>query len=323
MNFKKFTAFIISAVLFSSLLLTSCEKKSGLSVGKYEVPYDVLRYLSVNARGDVEKNYGDGVWTSTNSEAAKEELEKEVFGYLSELYAIISLAEKYELESDSSVVKERFEAEKKLYMDNLGGEKEFEEALEKQSLSEDAYEFITVNTILQEETYYALTSEKIADDSRESLTKVFLNGAAARIKQLVIPINADNAEKTANDAASRAAEGENFENLIEEYRELRMQNASEYVNENAVIFRGLVHKELEETAFELETEQTSGVIKTDSGYVVIKKYPLDEEFVSSHFDEMKENYMQSLMYTELEKEKESLEIKKNGDFSKLELYKID
>lgn len=322
MKTRKMISLLLASVMISAALLTSCGKKSGLTVGEYEVPYDVVRYLAVNIRGDIENEYGEDVWTSSEADEAKEKLEDEVLDYIKELYSVVTLAEEYGISAEDEDISERLEAEKKLYVDSLGDEKKYKEELKNQRLTEDAYEFITVNSILQEEVYYALTDREIGDGTLEALAPVFADNAV-RIRQIVIPSSIDGARGAAEDAARRASAGEDFEALIDEYRDMRLENSSEYISEDAIIFRGIVHRSLEDAALSLADGETSGVIETDGAYVIIKRYPMDKDFIASHFDEMKESYQESLMYIALEEQKEKLDVGRSEDFEKLDLTKID
>ena len=61
-----------------------------MSIGGFEVPYHVYRYVVVNSKHDVEVQFGADVWTSDNADTAKETLEANV-KELYEKYTHLSL----------------------------------------------------------------------------------------------------------------------------------------------------------------------------------------------------------------------------------------
>ena len=105
MKINKILAFILALVMMAAVLV-SCGKneKTVMSLGGFDVPYHVYRYIVVNSRRDVETQCGEDVWSTDNADEAKTLLEENVKDALLNLYTVCSLGEDFSISWSDEVV---------------------------------------------------------------------------------------------------------------------------------------------------------------------------------------------------------------------------
>lgn len=97
------------------------------------------------------------------------------------------------------------------------------------------------------------------------------------------------AKKLADEVLSKAKNGEDFESLIKEYGwDPGMETSPEgyYVNENTSFV-----EEFKKAAFELKENEISGLVENDSyGWFIIKRLPVDMDYVEENLDTLRDEY---------------------------------
>ena len=97
--------------------------------------------------------------------------------------------------------------------------------------------------------------------------------------------NGKSAEENRAEAEKALAEyngGESFDSLIGLY--------SREVPAEAYVIRGERDAVLESAIFALEDGEVSGVIENEKGFYVVLRLEKDAEYITSHFNELKEKY---------------------------------
>ena len=96
--------------------------------------------------------------------------------------------------------------------------------------------------------------------------------------------------------------GADFDEMIQQYGgDLYLFNT----DNGYYISRGSYHEAFEEAAFSLEIGEISGIVKTDAGFSIIKRYPKDAEFIAENFNVLADDYIRgryNLILAEKEKE---------------------
>ncbi|MDO5125576.1 MAG: peptidylprolyl isomerase [Ruminococcus sp.] len=101
----------------------------------------------------------------------------------------------------------------------------------------------------------------------------------------------DKAKKLAEDVLKKAESGENFETLVKTYGwDTGMEKSPEgyYINENTSFV-----KEFKDMAFKLKENEISGLVESDSfGWFIIKRLPVDMDYVNKNIETMINEYDQ-------------------------------
>lgn len=303
MKINKILAFILALVMMAAVLV-SCGKneKTVMSLGGFDVPYHVYRYIVVNSRRDVETQCGEDVWSTDNADEAKTLLEENVKDALLNLYTVCSLGEDFSISWSDEVVSAQADLQYQSAVGEYENEREFKKALEEMAMTEDTFRFILSNSILNNEAYAAMIASDKKYTDKEHLQSVFDGDEFIRVKQILVGdafSSKDEAKlEKAQDIKAKLDAGEDFDTLCREF------NNDLYMFENDdgyYIMRGTRNFEFEEAAFALAVGEVSNIVETDVGYSIIKRYEKDAEYITENFDELSAEYYESvysIMYEE-------------------------
>ena len=91
-----------------------------------------------------------------------------------------------------------------------------------------------------------------------------------------------------------ATAGADFSALVKEYNEDTAMNPDEgyYITHDEFL------EAFDEAAFTLSEDEMSGIIKTPNGYHIIKRYPMEAEYINDYFEELRDKY-KSRRYNEI------------------------
>ncbi len=303
MKINKIVA-VFLVIVMALTVLASCGKneKTVMSIGGFEVPYHVYRYVVVNSKHDVEVQFGADVWTSDNADTAKETLEANVKDALLNIYTVCSLGADFDVSWSDEVVSAQAELQYQSAVGEYENEREFKKALEEMAMTEDTFRFILSNSILNNEAYAAMIASDKKYTDKDHLQSVFDGDDFIRVKQILVGdafSSKDEAKlEKAQDIKARLDAGEDFDDLCRDF------NNDLYMFENDdgyYIMRGTRNFEFEEAAFALAVGETSDIVETDVGYSIIKRYEKDAEYITENFDELSAEYYESvysIMYEE-------------------------
>ena len=294
----RLSALLLSLVICASLLVSCGEskEKASTSLGEYELPAGVFRYIVINARLDTEAVYGENVWESESKDKVKAELEETVLSYAANFLTVYSLGEDYGFKPDNKELAYEAEDARENMINELGGEEEFLAGLEAEGLDEDTFRELTVNDGMIDLVFTAIvkSDEKYSDEAY--LRSLFEGDGFIRVKQILIgDENADEDDlERAEGILARIRNGEDFDEISKEYNNDLFMFANE---DGYYIMRGTRDRAFEEAAFALGIDEVSEVVKTDSGYSILKRYEKDPDYIEAHFDELTDEFYETL-YTE-------------------------
>ena len=303
MKINKISACILALVMLAAVLV-SCGKneKTVMSLGGFDVPYHVYRYIAVNSRRDVETQFGENVWSTDKADEAKTLLEENVKDALLNLYTVCSLGEDFNVSWSDEVVSAQAELQYQSAVGEYENEREFKNALEEMAMTEDTFRFILSNSILNNEAYAAMIASDKKYTDKEHLQSVFDGEEFIRVKQILVGdafSSKDEAKlEKAQNIKARLDAGEDFDTLCREF------NNDLYMFENDdgyYIMRGTRNFEFEEAAFALAVGEVSDIVETDVGYSIIKRCEKDAEYITENFDDLSAEYYESvysIMYEE-------------------------
>lgn len=292
---KKICLFVALSIVMSSLLGCSKRKEGDppvytssddvvMTLGGYNVTADFYRYLFLNTK-DFFDNGDESYWEQEENDVEK--IKDYVVESLRGTYGMFSLADEYNInltDSDIDIVKGYLEEAKTGYSDE-----EFEKELEKSYLNEELYTFILKVQQLEYLVYAHITDEgsgiiKVDDKTLESE----LETNFVRATHILFTFENEDEEATqkqkAEEVLARLKNGEDFETLKEEYSDdTKLKN-----NTDGYYFtHGEFSNEFEYEAFGLKENEISKVIKTSVGYHIVKRLPLDKEYINENFEQLR------------------------------------
>ncbi len=240
------------------------------TVGDTPVDFAEYRYYVMNARA----SFDGGDVSYWNAETATE-----FSDYIINEIKLLSALRSY-CEKNNIVLSEKDKQE----IANTGYEafgmtqEEYNSWLEGTYLTEELFEKSFVDQYLIQNLYKSCTSdEEIKAYAQENYVRAS-HILVSTLDENGLPLEGDALdEKTAlaNSLYQRALAGEDFDALIEEYGE----DPGMTTHPNGYFFtKGVMVKEFEDKSFELEVGQIGEPVKTNFGYHIIKKLPLDVEY---------------------------------------------
>ena len=128
--------------------------------------------------------------------------------------------------------------------------------------------------------------------SEESaLREMIASDAYIRVKQIIIAADNGNTpeenRKLAESICQKLQNGADFDAMIDQYGEdLFMFNN----DDGYYICRGNRYEAFEEAAFSLQVGEFSDVVETDAGFSILMRYEKEADYLSSHFDDLCQEY---------------------------------
>jgi len=325
------TASVLLALvlIFTALFSTACsptrssaeERKTVLTIGDYEVSYEIYRYAALSLKASYDggdEGYWDGL---ENKDETVKKIENDALTMLKQYYAILSLLKDYGITPEDSYVKELVDANVDAAMEEYEDEKAFVEALRGENMTYNVYRFLESCSVCQNELYYAMLQDKKIVKDDEFLKSYFRSEEMVRVKQILI----DPAEYESREDALAVAEmvlelarsGEDFDKLVNRYGDdlYMFKNTDGYY-----MMRGVRYEAFEEAAFSLALGEISDIVTTPAGYSIILRMEKEESYLNSHFSELKSDYYDAVFSLAIEGRAAELEVKTLDAFNKYTLF---
>lgn len=299
---RKYLPFALLLVLL--LMLSGCGnagEKAVMTVGGNAVSYDEYRYFYMNFRKDYEAMGEVGDLAGMKS-AIEEALRLK--------YAKVELAEEAGVTLSDSELAE-LNNTRASYVEYYGGEEGFAEALNDNSLTEALFmkqlEFQALEQKLREYAYEEFSGMIQSDDAT---VEAYIQSDFCHATQILIRSDAGDDlvvnYQLAQELHDRAVCGEDFDALIREYNEdpgMSGDTVGYYFT------HGQLLKKFEDAAYALEIGGISDVIMTENGYHIIKRLPLDDDYINEHFEELRILYKVRMFNVMADEKAQELEVR--------------
>ena len=191
-------------------------------------------------------------------------------------------------------------------------------------MTDNVYRFLIRNDLLADELFFAMHNAGEFPDGEEALQPIFASDEIIRVKQILI--SATNGNSDAENLAKieeiyqMVESGADFDALIDEYgQDLYLFNN----DDGYYIAKGTRHPEFEEAAFSLAVGETSGIVQSDAGYSIIKRYEKDDAYLKSHYDDLRTEYYSALYNTRLETYAAGLTIERLPALDKYSIFTME
>lgn len=315
---------ILSSVLLAALILlpmsmTSCkddekllestkeDKTVVMTVGEYEVPLELYRYVALNTKADYEKNGSADMWINEDSAENIKNLNESINNTIVHLYTTLYVCDEYGISPDDSYITDTLELEMEAIYEGYDDDYEiYVENISSYNLNDSVYRFLTRNDVLAEALLDKMMENGVIPSTEEELESVLASPEFVHVKQILIPYDngstdEENLEK-AEDILEKLEGGADFDEMIQKYGgDLYLFN-----NDNGYyIPHGVYDEAFEETAFSLEIDEISGIVETDAGYSIIKRYAKSADYMAENYETLAEDYIRgryNLILAEKEKE---------------------
>ena len=310
-TFCRSVLFLVAAMLSVSLICSCSNKKDTvMKIGGFDVSFEHYRYLYMNIR--------DELLSSENDYTAEEldtQIRDTVMKSLKHYASISELAKnkKISLTSDDSAYIDELVNET---ISDYGSEEEFQNALREAYSTEDFFRYALELQQLETKLRSYMTSEatgELAADDATIENDVYKN--FYRAKQVLIKNNNGKSKtqnlELANKILSDALSGENFDTLIEEYSE-------DTTGGDYCFTAGQLLEEFENAVSSISSgEIYSEVVETEVGYHIVMRTDITEDYINSHFDDLRSAYLARRFNETLTEYSDTLEVKKEEIYDTL------
>lgn len=309
MHIRKTAALLLCFTMLLTGSLTGCkntdlssteeESTPVMTIAGYDVPYELYRYVAMNYKSQYESGLTEQeaaeLWLGEDGAVLLAELNEHTIETLRNLYATVSLAAEYDLTPDSALISETVSTRMdEIYEGYDNDNSAYLEAITPYYMNDSVYRFLTQNDVLTEELFYAMLNRGDIISDEDTLNDMIHSDRFIRIKQILISVdNGNTAEEnkaTAEELYRQLEDGADFDALVAEFS----QDLYQWGNDDGYyITDGVRYEAFEEAAFSLEVGEYSGVIETEAGYSILKRYEKEEKYLTNHFDDLCQEYFDS------------------------------
>ena len=189
-------------------------------------------------------------------------------------------------------------------------------------MTENLYRFITGIDVCESILFNYYCSLGLVDDSNQAAIDYIYKNFIRTVHVYIENGKEDSVEDNralANAIYQKLQNGEDISDLINKYGEDRYMSA-----ENGYYFgEGTYSEAYENAAFALKIDEVSEVVETYSGFYIIKRLELDDEYIAINFlTTFKDRYLLAVFDTYIEECKSTLKFEPNEYGSSIDLIKM-
>ena len=280
------------------------------TVGNFSVPYEELRYVVLNYKQIMEGEYGKGIWNDpASAELYRAELCERVYENITVNYAVLTLCAEVGIHPDNEIILDAVQDYIDDTVNECGGRKEYRTTLEEYYLTDSLYRFQIATDYCQNELYYVYTTDLGIIETDDSVIYDYIM-ADNFVRTVHVYIQNDEGDdieanrRLAESVRERILGGESINSIIgssvnEDY--------SLTTTDGYYFTRGEMIDVYEAAAFGIEIGSISEVVETYSGFYVIKRLPLEADFVMKNLSTLKYNYQYSELNRYIDEAQAALE----------------
>lgn len=296
-----------------------------MKIDGMEIPLEMYRYAALNHKADFEAGKTSDIWLGDAGSALLEKLNESVNDTLLSLYAVPLACRDYGIDPESKYITDMVEYEmEQVYASYDRDYDAYLEDLHTANMTDAVHRFILRNDILAEELLEKMIEAGDISQDKNAIRPILSGDDFIRVKQLLISTNEDLSDEEARVKAEGLLAdingGADFDELIRKHgRDLFMFSN----NDGYYICRGTYQESFEKAAFSLAVGEHSGVIRTDAGYSILKRYEKDENYLTAHYDELAELYQISALNLYLEQRMEGILPESTDKLASYTIFNLD
>lgn len=292
------------------------DRRVVMKIGDYNVSYDFYRFLFMNSKNYFD-NGDENYWKQEGNDVNK--VKEYVLNSLLEIYTYFTLADRYDVKLSNADIREieaELENAKSGYSDD-----EFKKEIATAYLTEELYLFSLKTQKLKYLVYSELISEsagiiKVDDATLEKA----LEEDFARATHILFTYDNDTEKEKqkalAESVLERLKNGEDFEKLKEEYSD---DNALKNNTDGYYFTHGEFQNMFEYAAFELEVGEISEIVTTDVGMHIVKRLPIEEEYVNKHYEQLRTQCITAKFYDLVNAVQKGLKVEYKDEYKDIKL----
>ena len=319
--FSKVMALLLCAAMLCACLVSCSSSPTALTIGTYDVSYDMLRYFV--------KNYMNGYNDITEDHfkvdpELQEQLENNVISSLTELAAYYQLAKKFSLKLDSDD-KTAINAQIKEMIASYNSKEEYQEALDQNFVTEDVLREILELEILCDKLYDHLTlySQEIVWDV-EKIDADFVETFYSAEHLMIYYSDADAEEKLsfANSVLSQMKNGTyTMQQIYDKY-------ATEYgvkivYNDYKAFTYHEMNQDFEDAVIGLEIGEYSEVKDLNSAYQIILRKDLDMDYYEQNYNTVEGQWLAREFFEYVESYSKDLGVEWKKKYKDIKFWEMD
>ena len=293
---------LLLACIMLVCVISGCrdeQEKVLFTVGGYPVTVEEYTYFYYNFKSSL----------SAYGQDTQEEIHENVLQALREKYALKTMADEHKI-TLTDEEKTALDTQYNEYVTYYGGQEAFAAAMAENYLTERYFRQMLEAQKLEEKVRAYICDDYTGDIPGDYATvEADVRENFIRASQVVILHEAgDDLIKnyeTAQKVAEQAKNGVDFEQLVKSYNEDTYMDA----HDGYYFTHGQMLQIFEDTAWSLEIGEVSEVVTSDLGYHVIKRLPLEDNYIKEHFEELREAYRARVFNTRTEELAATLEIR--------------
>ena len=322
-------------------------------VGEFDIYYDELRYLTMTYKHQMQSKYGEEIWKTEESAAPYiEELKISVAAALTANYGALTVAKENGITLDDEEVKKYCD----LRLEEIAAD------LTLMLISSHGSQNSATTSSEPVDDGYTPSDDEVNKAYRDQLEATYLTDRYVRftfsvdacVEQLVIKYEKDgklltsdediekyiksnfcrtlhvfirndegesvgaNREK-AEQALAELEGGKSFNSLVgSKYNDDLMTTT---VNGN-YFGRGEMEKAYEDAAYALDEGEYSGIVETESGFYIIKRLPLEDNYINTYFENLKTQYKYAKINSDISAARDGLEFVPNELYLSIALWSM-
>lgn len=329
---------LVLVLAFFAATLASCSSDMKVvgKVGEYEVYYEELYFLATSYKAGLESVYG--AYDALDAETAKkfdDELRELVYSNITTNYAILALCAEHGLTLEDDGLDDRVDE----YIDELvtysfGGKKgEYKRSLKEFGLTDHYVRFTAAVDILYSDLQINLLQTLAIEQDDEKIRQIVKEEFARTWHIMIFNDAGDSVED------NRAKAEEALKKLRDGSMSMYKLIGSSYNEDlsladlDGIYFaRGGIDENYENTAFALEVGEVSDVIEvtatnpqglTVSAFCIMQRLEIEDEYITEHIEELKQKYVDSVIFAMLEEKKQTLKFAANEFADSLAIATLD
>ena len=317
----KLTAFI--CLIFAVLLLSSCASRPIKSSAEdseivatcdgHDIPYEQVRYLVLSHKAELASAYGEDIWDDPTLAAQyKDELISRVENDIKTYSTILSVGKNYNVSIDDKEIQEAVQSEIDYVVSEIyKGRSEYKKALAEGGMTDSFLRFMYGIYYCQNELYIIMTEHlgAISVPSDEGELYDLLCSELYRTTHVYIPCNYGGNDKEANRKNAEKIREDIVSGAIT-FEDAQFLGGTDttLASDGNYFTKGYAEKIYEDAALSLGKGEISPVIEMGGAFYIIKRLPLDTEYVLLNLYTFKAQYVQTQFNNTLSDYKQNISV---------------
>ncbi len=327
---------LLLALLCCVPLLWGCgqDKRAVATWGDYEIPYEYIRFATLNFKVELDELYGDGnsengtIWDDPAKSAQYAPLlEERVWNMVRDNYAVLAACEQYGIGKevfDSDEVQDAVDASMKALRAEYATTAAYQEALKDSYMTEDVFRFYFGIEEMKTQLLEAMKAEQLFMTDKEEFYNWLLDGNCVYVQHvaqfLTENSDAEAARQVLGEVHQKLVSGEwSIEDAIDSPSNADTANTKPYF-----ITRHIYEDALVDAALDLNrVGEVSPVIELEDALYILVRMEEDEDALAGELGTLLSLYQWAIVGEAVEQAKGGITFEKTDFGKELDLLAIE